>query len=294
MKRNAKLQAEGPSVFSVDVEDWFHAIPTEPGQNLADWDALPSRVVANFREMLVLFAKRKIRVTCFFLGWIAERHPELVREAAAQGHEIACHGYSHRLVYQMSPEGFLADLRKSKQIIEEIAGTAVLGYRAPAFSVTADTPWFFDALAEAGYKFDASVFPGRRRWGGMEGSDLRPSIVESSGGPIAEFPVTMARIAGRPTCLFGGGYLRLAPYPLIKRMGAQVLREGRPLLFYIHPREIDPGHPRLPMPLVSRFKSYVNLASTRAKLEKILDDFSFTTFGEMIADNKTQRAAATQ
>src|SRR5579864_701963 len=273
-------------LFTVDVEDWFHIPGSAKGQNVAEWKALPSHVSKNFRALLEIFAAKKVRVTCFFLGWVAENFPELVREAWNQGHEIACHGYSHGLVYEMGPEEFLEDIRKAKHIIENITGSPVLGYRAPCFSVTKDTPWFFEKLSQAGYQFDSSVFPASRRFGGLKSSNWDPSEIDTGSGRVAEFPITVARAMGRPMCFFGGGYLRLFPYPVIKKMGMQVLEEGRPIIFYIHPREIDPGHPRLPMNPVARFKSYVNLSTVRSKMDMILDDFTFTTFGEMMASGK--------
>jgi polysaccharide deacetylase family protein (PEP-CTERM system associated) len=273
----------GKCVFTVDVEDWFHIPGSHKGQNVAEWETLPSHVSKNFRIMLEIFAAKKVHVTCFFLGWVAEHFPELVKEASSLGHEIACHGYSHRLVYEMTPEEFLGDITKAKHILENITGSTIRGYRAPCFSITKDTPWFFDKLLEAGYRFDSSVFPGARRFGGLETSAWDPSEIDTAFGRVAEFPITVVRVLGRPTCFFGGGYLRLFPYPLIRKFGMQVLQEGRPIIFYVHPREIDPSHPRLPMNPVARFKSYVNLSTVRSKIEMILDDFNFTTFGEMMA-----------
>jgi len=277
---------QGKCLFTVDVEDWFHIPGSPKGQNVAEWKSLPSYVSKNFRIMLEIFAAKKVRVTCFFLGWVAEHFPELVQEAWNQGHEIACHGYSHDLVYEMTPEEFLDDIRKAKLIIENITGSPVLGYRAPCFSITKDTPWFFDKLLQAGYQFDSSVFPGAHRFGGLKTSNWDPSEIDTASGRIAEFPITVARAVGRPMCFFGGGYLRLFPYPLIKKMGMQVLQEGRPVIFYAHPREIDPSHPRLPMNPMARFMSYVNLSTVRSKIEMILDDFTFTTFGELLAAGK--------
>lgn len=280
----------GKCLFSVDVEDWFHIPGSPKGQNVSEWKTLPSCVSKNFRIMLEVFAAKKVRVTCFFLGWVAENFPELVQEAWKQGHEIACHGYAHGLVYQMTPEEFLEDIRKAKHIIEDITGAPVLGYRAPCFSVTKETPWFFDKLLQAGYRFDSSVFPASRRFGGLKTSNWDPNEIKTESGPVAEFPITVVKAMGRPMCFFGGGYLRLFPYSVIKKKGMQVLGEGRPIIFYLHPREIDPGHPRMPMNPVARFKSYVNLSTTRAKMENILDDFKFTTFGEMMAAGKVQGA----
>jgi len=273
---------EGKCIFTVDVEDWFHILELPTMPDTAAWGALPSRVSRNFHVMLDIFDERKVHVTCFFLGWVAEQFPELVRAAADGGHEIASHGYSHRLIYEMTPEEFLEDIGKSKQIIEDIACKQVIGYRAPGISVTSETPWFFDKLAQAGHRYDSSIFPGPRQHGGYVSWSRHPSTVETPNGPIEEFPVSVSTILGRPMCFFGGGYLRLAPYALIKKMGRRVLDEQRPVIFYVHPREIDPDHPRMQMNAIRRFKSYVNLDTTRRKIDRILKDFSFTTFNALL------------
>jgi polysaccharide deacetylase family protein (PEP-CTERM system associated) len=269
-------------IFSVDVEDWFHilALPTTP--DVAQWDTLPSRVEPNFRRMLDLFSEHRVSVTCFFLGWVAERFPALVREAVERGHEIASHGYAHTLAYRMTPEAFATDVRRAKDVLEGITGKPVLGYRAPGFSVTEDTPWFFAKLAEVGYRYDSSVFPASRQHGGMT-APLAPYVITTPNGPLVEVPITVARVLGKPLCFFGGGYLRLFPYALTQRMGRRVLREERPVVFYIHPREIDPHHPRLPMGPARRFKSYVNLRTTEPKVRRILREFQVTTFERYIA-----------
>jgi polysaccharide deacetylase family protein (PEP-CTERM system associated) len=279
------MSDEQRCVFSVDVEDWFHILALPEAPDIAAWDRLPGHVARNFRKMLSIFSEAGVQVTCFFLGWVAERYPDLVREAAAAGHEVASHGYAHMLTFEMTPETFHQDVRRTRELLEDITGKSVSGYRSPGFSATADTPWFFDELTRAGYKYDSSVFPASRQHGGMEGGDLAPHVVRTAQGPIIEFPITIAHILGRPMCFFGGGYLRLFPYPLIKRMSNRVLGENRPVVFYVHPREIEPGHPRLPMSAVRRFKSYVNLDTTEHKIRKILGDFRVTTFERFIADN---------
>lgn len=273
-------------IFSVDVEDWFH-IPAPSEPPLSQWDSLPSRVGANFRELLRMFAERRVRVTCFFLGWVAERFPDLVKEAAEQGHEIACHSYAHRLVYEMRPEEFLEDARRAKGLIEDAGGAEVLGYRAPCFSVTERTPWFFERLAEAGFRYDSSVFPGRRRFGGMASGRWEPHPVSTRRGVVREFPISLVSLAGRPCCFSGGGYLRLFPYGLIRRLARRVRSSGRPLIFYVHPREIDPTHPRLKMGPLHRFKSYVNIGATRAKIDRILCDFPFATFSQTLTQDES-------
>jgi polysaccharide deacetylase family protein (PEP-CTERM system associated) len=269
------------SVFSVDVEDWFHILDLPSTPSVSEWGKLPSRVEKNFNRLLDLFSEKQVSTTCFFLGWVGERFPHLVRDAAARGHEIASHGYAHRLVYELSRDEFYQDALRSRGILEDLAGVAVTGYRSAGFSITERTLWFFDALAEAGYRYDSSVFPSPRGHGGMRTDQRAPHVVDSS-PEIIEFPITVTDLFGRSMCFFGGGYLRLFPYWLIRRMSKTVLEEGRPVVFYIHPREIDPDHPRLSMGLGRRFKSYVNLESTEGKLKRLLDDFPMTTFRDFV------------
>lgn len=270
------------SILSVDVEDWFHILEAASAPDISQWDSLPSCVERDFRKLLDLFSEKNVHVTCFFLGYVAERYPHLVKEALDRGHEIASHGYAHRLIYTMTPHAFLEDARKSKGILESISGQFVRGYRAPGFSVTADTPWFFEKLLEAEYQYDSSVFPAPRQHGGLNTSKYSPHMVAEK---LMEFPITVAEVLGKRFCFFGGGYLRLFPYPVVRQMCRKVLGENRPVVFYIHPREIDPDHPRLSLGLARTFKSYVNLKTTEPKLRNILDEFQVTTFAEFIKEN---------
>jgi polysaccharide deacetylase family protein (PEP-CTERM system associated) len=272
-----------PSILSVDVEDWFHVLDVPGAPALDTWAALPSRVEANFRKLLDLFSACDVRGTCFFLGWVAERFPLLVKDAAARGHEIASHGYAHRLAYEMTRDEFVADARRARLLLEDIAGAPVAGYRSAGFSVTEATPWFFEGLLEAGYAYDSSVFPAARDHGGMASAARAPHRMRVGGGMLVEFPITVADLLGQALCFFGGGYLRFFPLPLIAAMADKVLREGRPVVFYIHPREIDPTHPRVPMGLRRRFKSYVNLRTTEPKLRALLERFPVTSFRDFQA-----------
>lgn len=288
--------AENPatqSIFTVDVEDWYHILDVPSAPALEQWAALPARVESNFSRLLDLFSERNVRVTCFFLGWIAQRFPHLVREAVERGHEIASHGYAHKLVYQMSPAEFCEDASKSRKLLEDLSGSRVEGYRAAGFSSTKDSPWFFEKLVEAGYQYDSSIFPGARGHGGNSQAPLAPHVLRTAIGDIVEFPITLAEFLGARLCFFGGGYLRLFPYSLIRRMANQVCAAGRPVIFYVHPREIDPEHPRLEMKASRRFKSYVNLSSTQTKLERILGDFSCTTFRDHLQRNKLPQMTIT-
>lgn len=274
------------SVFTVDVEDWYHILDIPSAPKMSEWGSAATHVEKDFIKLLDLISEKNVAVTCFFLGWIAERFPHLVKEAAARGHEIASHGYSHRLVYEMTEDEFYHDAIKSKNVIEDIAGRPVLGYRSAGFSITKDTPWYFENLIKAGYKYDSSVFPGPRGHGGLKSDRYGPYLIKGRAGNIIEFPITLAKFLSKRICFFGGGYLRFFPYLLIKSMGRRVLSEGRPVIFYVHPREVNPGHPRLEMNYKRRFKSYVNLKTTESKISKILDDFKVITFERYIEKHK--------
>lgn len=268
-------------IFSIDVEDWFHILDAPSTPQIAEWDFLTSRVEQNFLRLLEILADNNARVTCFFLGWVAKKFPHLVLQAAKQGHEIASHGYGHRLVYQMTPTEFYQDALRSRQIIEDAGGQAVLGYRASGFSVTEQTPWFFEKLIEAGYRYDSSVFPAPRAHGGMKTANYRPYKMEEL-SDFVELPISVEPVVGLPICFFGGGYLRLFPYPLIRTMTRRVLRQGRPVIFYVHPREIDVEFPRLKMGVKRRFKSYVNLNTTETKIRALLSEFQVITFQQFL------------
>jgi len=277
-------------IFSIDVEDWFHILDLAATPEISQWDVLPSRVERNFLKLLAILEEAKAKATCFFLGWIAEKYPHLVREAAKQGHEIASHGYGHRLAYEMTSQEFFEDAVRSKKIIEEIGGQHVWGYRAAGFSVTTDTPWFFERLIQAGYRYDSSVFPAPRGHGGLPNGKFSPYRVEQS-HEFMEFPASVEHLAGKPMCFFGGGYLRLFPYSLIKAMTRRVLHQGRPVIFYVHPREIDVQSPRLAMGLKRGFKSYVNVSTTEPKIRRVLSDFEMVTFREFLAGAGNEQSA---
>src|SRR5579885_2921118 len=276
---------EPSNIFSVDVEDWFHILELERTPDVQDWYLYPSHVTRNFIKLLELFSQYEVKVTCFFLGWVAQAFPELVREAARCGHEIACHGYAHVLCHKLTPPEFLADVTHAKGILEDILGKPVRGYRASGFSVTEATPWFFEKLAQAGFSYDSSVFPMRRAHGGLKGACRTPYVVKTVCGTLVEFPISVVQVWGGPMCFFGGGYFRLFPYWVIRRMTRQVMTEGRPVIFYVHPREIDPNHPRMPMTLLRSFKSYVNLKTTESKLHRLFNEFPMMTFEDYLSNS---------
>jgi polysaccharide deacetylase family protein (PEP-CTERM system associated) len=270
-----------PDIFTVDVEDWFHILEVTGTPDLAGWDSLPSRVERNFRVLLDLFAEVDVKATCFALGWVAKRFPGLLREAAERGHDIASHGFGHQIVRSLSQAQFREDICTAKATIEDATGRPVRGYRAPGFSITRDTPWAFDEIIQAGYIFDSSVFSAPHGHGGMPGAPRHPYVVRSATGSLIEFPVSIADTPFGPQCFFGGGYLRLVPLWLIQAMAKRVRNDGRGVIWYIHPREIDPDHPRLKMSLKRRFRSYVNLRGTAGKLKAILRTGNFVTCSEL-------------
>jgi len=263
------------------VEDWYHILDSPATPSIEAWGTLESRVERNVERLLELLAEAGVRATFFWLGWVAERHTALVRECQQAGHEIASHGYGHVLPYQVGREAFRQDVVRAKAILEDITGDAVSGFRAPGFGVKHGTEWVFDVVREAGYQYDSSVFPTRRGHGGMAGSPLEPHAIDTQHGPLAEIPMSAVEFLGRRICLFGGGYLRLAPISIIRWGIRRLEAAGRPLVVYVHPREIDPDHPRLPLGLKRRFKSYVNLKSTMPKLEWLCSNYSFCTMQEL-------------
>lgn len=277
------------NILSVDVEDWFHLLDVEGTPSVNSWSQLEFRVERNFETLLEQFAEHKATATCFFLGWIAERFPHLVRKACEAGHEIASHGYSHQLVYTQSREEFRTDVERSRLLLEDLSGTAVAGFRAPGFSITADTPWALEELVRAGYRYDSSLFPATREHGGLAGGERAPHFIETEMGTLIEFPISVANLMGKDICFFGGGYLRFFPIPVIRRMASQVNREGRPVVYYVHPREIDPDHPRLPMSRFRHFKSYVNLSTTKRKLDTLLREQSLVSFRDWMVQRSPAR-----
>jgi polysaccharide deacetylase family protein (PEP-CTERM system associated) len=273
--------AKQPDVFTIDVEDWFHIMEVTGTPDLTAWDSLPTHIERNFRTLLELLAAYNVKATCFVLGWVARRFPRLLREAAELGHDIASHGYDHRVVSGLSPAQFREDIRTAKAAIEDAIGGPVHGYRAPGFSITWHTPWAFDEIIEAGYIFDSSVFPAAHGHGGMPEAPRHPYVIRSPAGRLIEFPLSIADTPFGPRCFSGGGYLRLIPLWLVLALAKRVRSNGRGVIWYIHPREIDPGHPRLRMSLQRQFRSYVNLRGTAEKLKAILRDGNFATFSEL-------------
>jgi polysaccharide deacetylase family protein (PEP-CTERM system associated) len=271
--------------MTVDVEDYFHVAAFADVIKTQNWDNYPCRVERNTDILLELFDTKNIKATFFVLGWVAERYPQIVKKIVASGHELASHGYSHQLVYSQTPEVFREETYKSKQILEEQGQQAVVGYRAASYSITAESLWALDILAELGFTWDSSIFPIKHDRYGMPGSPERPyKIITSSGVEITEFPLTTAKVAGLSIPAAGGGYFRQYPYFLSKFLFNRAsLNQTRPQIFYLHPWEIDSEQPRVDgASLFSRFRHYTNLKRCLPRLERMIDDFPFSTVSESI------------
>jgi len=274
-------EAEPSSVLTVDVEDWFHILDSTAVPDMQEWHRLDSCLDAGIDALLEMLASTNTRATFFWLGWMAEKYPETLTRVHGAGHEIASHGYAHVLTSAVGKDVFREDVMKAKCILEDAIAAPVRGYRAPGFSV--GDAWFLEVIRGAGHEYDSSLFPATHGHGGAPSATLVPHTVQTSAGPITEVPISMVEILGKRICMFGGGYLRLFPLPLIQ-WGISRLHAGkRHLVIYVHPRELVSCHPRLPLSLKRRFKSYVGLKTMGPKLESICERCSFVTMAELVA-----------
>jgi len=272
------------NAMSVDVEDYFHVSVFDGIVPRTSWDAFESRVCANTERLLDIFDEFEVRSTFFVLGWVAERFPALVRTIAQRGHEVASHGYAHRLVYDQTPAAFRDDVRRAKALLEDASGRQVAGYRAPSYSITPRSLWALDVLIEEGYQYDSSIFPIRHDRYGIPVSDRQPYRIERSGGALIEVPGSTTRVASMNLPVAGGGYFRILPYWWTRWGISRVNHiEHRPAVFYLHPWEIDPGQPRLRAGRMGRFRHYRNLALTEQRLRQLLSDFRFDTMQALVS-----------
>ena len=272
--------------MTVDVEDYFHVAAFKDVIDPKDWDTWPCRVEKNTDNLLALFDQANIKITFFVLAWVAERYPALVKRIQSQGHEIASHGYSHQLIYSQTPECFKEETHKSKEILQNITGQEVSGYRAASYSITNKSLWALDILAELGFTWDSSIFPTRHDNYGIPGSPEEPyTIITTSGKTLTEFPLTTAKVFGQAVPAAGGGYFRQYPYALSRWLFERASHnQTKPQIFYLHPWEIDPEQPRVPnASAFSRFRHYTNLKRCRPRLERMLRDFEFGTISESLA-----------
>jgi polysaccharide deacetylase family protein (PEP-CTERM system associated) len=269
--------------FCIDSEEWFHVCDVDtPYRDPATWDSAPACVERDIETLFALLAETGTKATFPTLGWLAEKYPRLVRRMADLGHEVGCHGYYHRLVYRQSPAEFREEVSRARRILQDVSGQEVTCYRAPGFSITRECLWAYPILAELGFKVDISIVPAARDHGGIADFEPDPFRLRTPGGELVVFPVSVMRLAGRTVPFSGGGYLRLFPMPLVRWGFRQNHRAGRPVMAYIHPREINPGQPRLAIPGLKGWKYYVGLDTCEAKLRGLLRAYRFATVAEVL------------
>lgn len=265
-----------PDAFTVDFEDWYQGIEIPRSQ----WDRFESRIAVGTQKLLDLLDESGTLATFFILGSAAEKAPDLVREIARRGHEIGTHGYGHEFVYELSPDAFRADLERSLEVLASLVDEPVRGYRAPYFSITRQAPWAFDVLSEVGITWDSSVFPVQNyRYGNADAPRFAHQIHQG----LWELPPSTWRCGGRNLPVAGGAYFRLFPYTLTRFGLRRAHAEGQPAVFYIHPWELDPEHPRLELPRRVALTHYANLSATARRIRKLLKDFDFAPAGEVLS-----------
>jgi len=273
------------NAFTVDVEDYFQVEGFARVVDRSSWDGFRTRVGGSTATLLEMLSRRNIRATFFVLGWVARKHPEIVREIVAGGHEVASHGMSHRLIYTQTPAEFQRETRDAKALLEDMSQRPVTGYRAATYSITHRSLWALDILCEEGFLYDSSIFPMRHDRYGIPDAEPQPHVLTTPGrGRLVEFPISVLRYAGARIPVGGGGYFRLFPYRFTRWALRRLNRQQREFVFYIHPWEVDPEQPRIKTasPL-SRFRHYLNLDRCAQRLGRLLDDFEFDTMYAVLA-----------
>jgi polysaccharide deacetylase family protein (PEP-CTERM system associated) len=275
------------NALTIDVEDYFHVTAFEKYICEKTWDSYPLRVEDNTLLILDLLDEFSVKATFFILGWVAERRPALIREIHKRGHEIACHGYGHKLVYRIGPENFREDIRKARLILEDICGVKVNGYRAPSYSITGDSLWAFDILIEEGFLYDSSIFPIIHDIYGMPKANRFPHDILRQSGAIKEFPMStiLIDILKRKVTIpvAGGGYLRLFPVWFIRKAINYINEhERQPAVLYFHPWEVDHGQPRIKAGFKSKFRHYLNIRKTAGRVKTLLSAIEFSSMGDVL------------
>jgi polysaccharide deacetylase family protein (PEP-CTERM system associated) len=272
------------NAMTVDVEDYFQVSAFEDSVTRGTWGLRESRVCGNTERLLDLFAASNVRATFFVLGWVAERFPALVGRIVQEGHELASHGFEHRLVYTQTPAQFRDDLRRARLALEAAGGCPIVGYRAPSYSIVRDSMWAIDVLIEEGYAYDSSIYPIHHDRYGIPGWNPSVHQIERSAGRIWELPGSTVRIARTNFPIGGGGYFRILPYCWTRHGIKRLNAKRQPAIFYLHPWEIDPGQPRIPAGWLTTFRHYRNLSCTETRLRRLLREFSFGTVSDVLGD----------
>jgi len=268
--------------FTIDVEEYFQVAAFESYVARSDWERFGSRVAAQMELLLGLLARHNARATCFVVGWVGERHRDLVRAIARAGHEVASHGWDHARVTNLTPAQFRDSVRRSKQLLEDVTGAPVVGFRAPNFSIVRGREWALDVLIEEGYRYDSSLFPVRRPGYGYPGGLPDPHWIERPAGRLAEIPPATLHCGPLRLPAAGGAYFRLLPYGVIRGALRQCERREVPGTFYIHPWELDPAQPRIEVSWLTRVRHYGGLGRTLPRLERLLTEFRFAPIRETV------------
>lgn len=291
-KDGAQARVRAPAAspvnaLTVDVEDYYQVEAFSQVVRREDWPRWESRVEGNTRRLLETFARYGVQGTFFTLGYVAEQHPGLVREIQAAGHEVACHGSNHQLIYRQTPDEFRRDVRDAKRRLEDLTGAGVIGYRAPSYSITAESRWALDILIEEGFRYDSSIFPVHHDRYGIPDAERFPHTIRRAAGEITEFPPSTFRMWGMNWPVAGGGYFRLLPYSLFRFGWRRIHRQdAQSAIFFLHPWEIDPRQPVVPGTRLNIWRHRVNLHRTHARLERLLRDFRFAPVRQVLEQHK--------
>jgi polysaccharide deacetylase family protein (PEP-CTERM system associated) len=271
------------NALTIDIEDYYMVSAFVDVVKFEDWHRYESHIEKNTYRILDLLDEHRVKATFFVLGWVAEHYPEIVRDIYSSGHEVACHGYNHRLIYDLTPEEFREDIRRAKDILEDITGMPIMGYRAASYSVVKKTLWALDILIEEGFLYDSSIFPIHHDRYGFPEAERFPHIIKRRNGTLYEFPLSTYRIFRQNIPVAGGGYFRLLPLWITKTAIKRINEhEKKPVIFYLHPWEIDTYQPRLNGRWLSQIRHYINLKSTMPKLKTLLSEFRFKPLSEFL------------
>jgi polysaccharide deacetylase family protein (PEP-CTERM system associated) len=272
------------NALTIDVEDYYQVYNFFPIVDYQDWDSHASRVVANTEKVLGICREHDTKATFFVLGWVADRHPDLVRRIHEEGHEIGSHGYNHKPIFDMTPEEFRGDLKEADRAIRAAVDVPIKGYRAPVFSITRRTWWAVDILCDMGFEYDSSIFPTRHdRYGIPDAPRFAHEIEASDGRKLREFPLSTVKVCGRNLPMAGGGYIRLLPFWFIKWAVRRINnKEGQPVVVYLHPWEVDPDQPRLPSGRLTTIRHYRNIAKMESRLRWLLTHHRFARLCDLM------------
>ena len=269
------------NALTIDFEDWYQGLEIP----YSDWEKFEDRIEMVGDKLLQILEEGDTKATFFILGYVAEKHPEVVKKIKSAGHEIGTHGFSHTLIYKQEREVFRQEMKRAIEFLEDLTGDTILGHRAPFFSITKDSLWALDILGELGIKYDSSIFPVLNYRYGIAGAPRFPYKIKREKYEFMEFPVSTLKLPGVTLPISGGAYFRIYPYQLTKQALRAVNRSGNPITFYLHPWELDPEHPRIDVPRRIALTHYFNLGATERRLRKLLRDFRFAPMKEVLNIN---------